>query len=199
MVQPWQRITRQNTTQSFSADQEISFSTLGDNNGQETPIMIEAKVEGHLIHRMYVDGGSASKVLYEHCFNRLHPKIKNQMIPATTPLLGFSGEISWPLGQISLMVTLGDEEHSTSALMNFMVVRSSWPYNDIIGRPGLRKIQAVPSTAHGMLKFPVEGGIATIRSSTIMPAKCRMVTEAHDASPPRKPTAAEGIKVAIHP
>ncbi|GKF88433.1 hypothetical protein Tco_0259310, partial [Tanacetum coccineum] len=80
------------------------------------------------------------------------------------------------------MVTLGDEEHSTSALMNFMVVRSPWPYNDIIGRPGLRKIQAVPSTAHGMLKFPVEGGIATIRSSTIMPAKCRMVTEAHDAS-----------------
>ncbi|GJW92261.1 hypothetical protein Tco_0169814 [Tanacetum coccineum] len=78
------------------------------------------------------------------------------MIPATTPLLGFSGEISWPLGQISLMVTLGDEEHSVSALMNFMVVRSPSPYNGIIGRPGLRKIQAVPSTTHGMLKFLVE-------------------------------------------
>ncbi|GKG51437.1 hypothetical protein Tco_0541821, partial [Tanacetum coccineum] len=75
------------------------------------------------------------------------------MIPATTPLLGFNGEISWPLGQISLMVTLGDEEHSTSALMNFMVVRSPSPYNGIIGRPGLS--QTVPSTAHGMLKFPV--------------------------------------------
>nr|GFC86051.1 reverse transcriptase domain-containing protein [Tanacetum cinerariifolium] len=35
-----------------------------------------------------------------------------------------------------------------------MVVRSPSPYNGIIGHMGLRKIQAVPSTAHGMLKFP---------------------------------------------
>ncbi|GKG13605.1 hypothetical protein Tco_0350565 [Tanacetum coccineum] len=59
MVQPWQRITRQKTTQSFSANLEISFSTLGDNSGQETPIVIEAEVEGHIIHRMFVDGRSA--------------------------------------------------------------------------------------------------------------------------------------------
>ncbi|GJR64150.1 reverse transcriptase domain-containing protein [Tanacetum coccineum] len=59
------------------------------------------------------------------------------MIPATTPLLGFDGEISWPLGQISLMVTLGEGEHSASTLMNFMVVKSPSPYNGIIGRPVL--------------------------------------------------------------
>ncbi|GKC08383.1 reverse transcriptase domain-containing protein [Tanacetum coccineum] len=121
------------------------------------------------------------------------------MVPATTPLLGFSGEISWPLGQISLMVTLGDEKHSTNALMNFMVVRSPSPYNGIIGRPGLRKIQAVPSTAYGMLKFPVEGGIVTIRSTTIIPAECRMVTNAQDLSPPKEPAVTERIEVAIHP
>ncbi|GJT17813.1 reverse transcriptase domain-containing protein [Tanacetum coccineum] len=52
------------------------------------------------------------------------------------------------------MVRIGDEEHSTSAWMNFMVVRSPSPYNGIIGRPGVRKLQVVPSTAHGMLKLP---------------------------------------------
>ncbi|GKG19578.1 reverse transcriptase domain-containing protein, partial [Tanacetum coccineum] len=149
-----------------------------NNGGQETPIVIEAEGEGHLIHRMYVDGGSASEVLYEHCFNKLHLKIKHQMIPATTPLLGFNGEISWPLGKISLMITLGDGEHTTSALMNFMVDRSPSPYNGIIGCSGLRKIQAVPSIAHGMLKFLVERGIMTIRSNTIIPAECKMVAEA---------------------
>ncbi|GKE25321.1 reverse transcriptase domain-containing protein, partial [Tanacetum coccineum] len=178
-------------------DPKISFSTLGDNSGQETPIVIEAEVEGHLIHCMYVDEGSASKVLYEHCFNWLHPKIKSQMVPATTPLLGFSGKISWPLGQISLMVTMGDEKRSANALMNFMVVRFPSPYNGIIGRPGLRKIQAVPSTAHGMLKFSVEGRIVTIRITTIIPAECRMVTEAQDLSPPKEPAVTERIKVAI--
>ncbi|GJV79424.1 hypothetical protein Tco_1515294 [Tanacetum coccineum] len=121
------------------------------------------------------------------------------MIPATTPLLGFSGEISWPLGQISIMVTLGDGEHSVTAPMNFMVVRSPSPYNGIIGRPGLRKIQAVSSTAYGMLKFPVNEGIMTIRSTTIIPAECRMVTEIQDPNPSKEPAVTEIIKVAIHP
>ncbi|GJW52302.1 reverse transcriptase domain-containing protein [Tanacetum coccineum] len=173
---------------------EISFSPLESSGGQENSIVIEAEVEGHFIHRMYIDGGSASEVLYEHCFNKLRPKIKNQVIPAATPLLGFSGEISWPLGHISLMVSLGDGEHSTSTTMNFMVVKSLSPYNGIIGRPGLKKIQAVPSTAHGMLKFLVEGGIVTIRSNTIIPAECRMVAGAPSRPPPQQPTATGGIK-----
>ncbi|GKC95891.1 hypothetical protein Tco_1161333, partial [Tanacetum coccineum] len=84
---------------------------------------------------MYVDGGSSSENLYEHCFNRFRPEVRNQMILATTPLVGFSGEIICPLGQISLLVKIGDEEHSTSAWMNFMVVRSPSPYNGIIRRP----------------------------------------------------------------
>ncbi|GKD04578.1 hypothetical protein Tco_1179552, partial [Tanacetum coccineum] len=105
---------------------------------------------------MYVDGGLALEILYEHCFIRLRPEIKKQLIPATTPLIGFSGEIIWPIGQIQLLVKIGDEEHSASAWMNFMVVRSSSPYNEIIRRPGVRKLQAVPSTVHGMLKIPME-------------------------------------------
>ncbi|GKA41028.1 reverse transcriptase domain-containing protein, partial [Tanacetum coccineum] len=54
-------------------------------------------------------------------------------------------------------------------------VRSASSYNGIIGRRGIRKIQAVPSTAHGMLKFPVEGGVLTIRSSKIVTIECASV------------------------
>ncbi|GKD84420.1 hypothetical protein Tco_1355574 [Tanacetum coccineum] len=157
-----------------SSDKKLDFknrhksSRRHDSDGQENPIVIEAEVEGNLIHRMYMDGG-------------------------------FSGEISWPLGQISLMVSLGDGEHSTKALMNFMVVRSLSPYNGIIGRSGLRKIQAVPSAAHEMLKFLVEEGIVRLCSNTIIPAECIMVAEASNKPPPDEPVEAEGIKVAIHP
>ncbi|GJT58036.1 reverse transcriptase domain-containing protein [Tanacetum coccineum] len=63
------------------------------------------------------------------------------MVPATAPLIGFSGEIIWPLGQISLLVKIRDEEHSTSAWMNFVIVRSSSLYNGIIGRPGIIPIE----------------------------------------------------------
>nr|GFA54931.1 reverse transcriptase domain-containing protein [Tanacetum cinerariifolium] len=98
------------------------------------------------------------------------------MVPATTSLTGFGGETIWPIGQLRLLVTIGDATHSTKAWMNFMVVKSLSPYNDIIGRPGLKAIQAVPSTVHVMLKFLVEGGIATIRSTILIPTECASVT-----------------------
>ncbi|GKB27861.1 hypothetical protein Tco_0867262 [Tanacetum coccineum] len=98
------------------------------------------------------------------------------MIPATTPLVGFSEEIIWPLGQIPLLVKIGDEEHPNSAWMNFMVVRSPSPYNGIIGRQGVRRIRAVPSTAHEMLKFPVTGETVILRSNRIIPLEYTMVS-----------------------
>nr|GEX00272.1 reverse transcriptase domain-containing protein [Tanacetum cinerariifolium] len=138
--------------------------------------LVRAEMGGHMIHRMYIDGGSSMEILYEHCFNRLRPKIKSQIVLATMSLTGFSGETIWPLGQLRLLVTIGDATHSTKACMNFMVVKSLSPYNGIIGRLGLKAIQAVPSTVHEMLKFTVEGGIAIIRNTILMPTECASVT-----------------------
>nr|GEW58554.1 reverse transcriptase domain-containing protein [Tanacetum cinerariifolium] len=97
MVQPWERVARQRITQSFSPNPKIFFPPLGEDEGTEGPMIIEAEIECHCVHRMYVDGGSASKIMYDHCFSRLQPEIK-KLIPATTPLTGFSGEIIWPIG-----------------------------------------------------------------------------------------------------
>ncbi|GKC69713.1 hypothetical protein Tco_1115596 [Tanacetum coccineum] len=85
MIQPWEKIAKQKVTQSFSPETMISFPPLGDEDGTEGPMIIEAKIGGHFVHRI--------------------------------------GETIWPLGQISLLVKIGDEGHSTSAWMNFMVVR----------------------------------------------------------------------------
>ncbi|GKB32336.1 reverse transcriptase domain-containing protein [Tanacetum coccineum] len=103
MVQPWERVVRQTITQSFSLNPEILFPPLGEDEGTEGPMIIEAEIGGHCRHRMYVDGGSASEILYEHCFSRLRSEIKKQLVPATIPLIGFSGEIIWPIGQIQLL------------------------------------------------------------------------------------------------
>ncbi|GJR72597.1 reverse transcriptase domain-containing protein [Tanacetum coccineum] len=199
MVQPWQRVARQKITQTFSSESVISSPPLREEDGTEGPMIIEAEMGGHCVHRMYVDGGSSSEILYEHYFNRFRPEVRNQMILATTPLVGFSGEIIWSLGQISLLVKIGDEEHSTSAWMKFMVVRSPSPYNGIIGRPGVKKIQAVPSTVHGMLKFPVAGEIITLRSSMIIPLECIMVSGPGVPQPVINQVTEEKIHVAIHP
>ncbi|GKG59035.1 hypothetical protein Tco_0602744, partial [Tanacetum coccineum] len=60
--------------------------------------------------------------------------------------------------------------------MNFVVVRSSSLYNRIIGRLGVRKIQAVPSTAHKMIKFPEAGGVLTLRSSKLILIECSAIS-----------------------
>ncbi|GJQ94489.1 reverse transcriptase domain-containing protein [Tanacetum coccineum] len=197
---PVERVARQGyTTEFFSPNPEIFFPPLGEDEGTEGPMIIEVEIRGHCVHRMYVDGRSASEILYDHFFSRLRLEIKKQLIPATTPLIGFSGEIIWPIGQIQLLVKIGDEEHSASAWMNFMVVRSSSPYNGIIGRPGVRKLQAVPSTAHGMLKIPVEGGVITLKSSKLVPLECAVVSGPEGAPSATKPIIEERIKVAINP
>ncbi|GJT92022.1 hypothetical protein Tco_1080867 [Tanacetum coccineum] len=164
MVQPWQRMTRQKTTQSFSTDKEISFPTLGGNNGQETPIIIEAEIEGHLIHRMYVDGGSASEVLYKHRFNRHYPKIKKPNDPGNNPP---------PRVQRQNIMATG----ANLANGNF------------------RRRRALGNCPD---EFHVNEGIVTIRSMTIIPVECRMVTEIQDPSPSKEPAVTETIKVAIH-
>ncbi|GJS92969.1 hypothetical protein Tco_0799937 [Tanacetum coccineum] len=120
------------------------------------------------------------------------------MVPAITSLVGFSGEIKWPLGQITLLVKVGDDEHSISAWMDFMVVRSTFPFNGIIGRPGLRKMKAVPSTTHGMIKFPVTGGTLMLRSSKIVLVECAMISGPENQPPLVNKVKEERIKVAIN-
>ncbi|GKC07691.1 hypothetical protein Tco_0999301 [Tanacetum coccineum] len=83
--------------------------------------------------------------------------------------------------------------------MNFVVVRSPSPYNRIIGRPGVRKIQAIPSTAHGMLKFLVPGGILTLRSRKLIPLECTIFLGPEVQPFASTRVAKERIKVAIHP
>ncbi|GJX39228.1 reverse transcriptase domain-containing protein [Tanacetum coccineum] len=63
MVQPWERVARKKITQSFSPSTDISFPPLDEDEGTEGPMIIKAEIGGHCIHRMYVDGGSASEIL----------------------------------------------------------------------------------------------------------------------------------------
>ncbi|GKA09898.1 reverse transcriptase domain-containing protein [Tanacetum coccineum] len=199
MIQPWERVAKPRITQSFSPETAMSFPPLREEDGTEGPMIIEVEMGGHFVHRVYIDGEASSEVLYEHCFIKLRKEIRDQMVPATTHLIGFSGETIWPLGQIALLVKIGDEVHSTSAWMNFMVIRSPSQHNAIIGRPGIRKIRAVPSTAHGMLKFPVEGGTVTLQSSRVIPMECAMISGPSIPSPAVNQVLEEKINIAIHP
>ncbi|GJW16674.1 reverse transcriptase domain-containing protein [Tanacetum coccineum] len=61
MIQPWHRMTRQKVTQSFERVSKITFPSLTTSSGTEGPLVIEAEIWRHMIHRMYVDGGSSTE------------------------------------------------------------------------------------------------------------------------------------------
>nr|GEX10288.1 reverse transcriptase domain-containing protein [Tanacetum cinerariifolium] len=92
----------------------------------------------------------------------------------------------------------GDATYSTKAWMNFMIVKLPSPYNGIIGRPGLKAIQAVPSTVHEMLKFLTEEWIVTIRSSLLIPAECVSV-DTSSVTPREKKARPANLTVPLHP
>ncbi|GJQ93422.1 hypothetical protein Tco_0718435 [Tanacetum coccineum] len=68
-----------------------------------------------------------------------------------------------------------------------------------IGRPGISAIRAVPSTAHGMLKFPVDGGIVTIYNTAAPPKDEHKSLVEVNADSEQNATKVTNLKVAIHP
>nr|GFA81735.1 reverse transcriptase domain-containing protein [Tanacetum cinerariifolium] len=121
MVQTWEKVARQKITQSFSPNAEILFPPLNEEERTKGPMIIEAEIGGHCIHRI------------------------------------------------------------------------------IIGRPRVRKLQVVLSTAHEMLKLQIEGGVITLKSSRLVSLECALVSGPGETLPATKPNLEERVKVAINP
>ena len=152
---------------------DITFPPVSRANAKESPIIIQAEIAGYLVQRIYVDNGAGSEIMYEHCFRCLDSWTQNRLRPSNTPLVGFSGEISQPLGVIDLEVIVGEGTRSRRTTMEFAIVRAASPYNVLLGRPGISILKAVPSTIHAMFKFPTPGGVATIITRPSMIVECR--------------------------
>jgi hypothetical protein len=73
----------------------------------------------------------------------------------TSPIFGFSGEPTRPLGKTILPVLAGP----INLQIEFIVVKALLPYNSIMGRDWLHRMRAVPSTLHQKLRFPIKDGI----------------------------------------
>jgi len=104
-----------------------------------------------------IDQGSRADIMYPDLFEGLG--LKNQdLMKYDIPLVSFDGRVVIPEGQISLSVNMKGKE----VIMTFIVVRSFSPYTEILGRPWIHAMRAVPSTLHVKVKFPTENGVAVV-------------------------------------
>ncbi|GKB52345.1 hypothetical protein Tco_0903098 [Tanacetum coccineum] len=79
-------------------ENEISFRSIRRCLLVDSLIILEALIEGFQVRRIYVDGGSSSEVMYEHCFKNLGSDMKAKLRESRVSLVGFSREVNYPLG-----------------------------------------------------------------------------------------------------
>ncbi|GJV22496.1 retrovirus-related pol polyprotein from transposon TNT 1-94 [Tanacetum coccineum] len=81
---------------------ELIFPSVTKVNN--APVIIEAKIFGRKVRRVYMDSGSSCEIIHEQCFEKLNPTIKATKVDLKTPLVGFSRERSWSIGEVPLEI-----------------------------------------------------------------------------------------------
>ena len=70
-------------------------------------LVVNLRVGDYNVHRMLVDNGSSTDILYYPAFQQIGIN-RARLTPENAPLVGFGGTKVLPLGAITLSVTVGD-------------------------------------------------------------------------------------------
>ena len=119
-------------------------------------MMMDSSLAGdYNMYLVLVDNGSSADILCYLAFQQIGID-KERLVPTNAPLVGFGGTRIFPLGVVTLAVTVGDYPQQITNNVTFLVVDYSSAYNAIIGRPTLNLWKAITSTYHLMIKFPTD-------------------------------------------
>ncbi|GJZ67664.1 hypothetical protein Tco_0630904 [Tanacetum coccineum] len=92
-----------------------------------------------------------------------------------TTLSGFSGEQVTPLGEISVLIMIGEASHHRSEQITFLIVRSDSPNNMFLGRTTIAGLRMVPSTMHFAVLYQLEAGSIPIERQLPTKAKQELI------------------------
>ncbi|GJV36831.1 hypothetical protein Tco_1409308 [Tanacetum coccineum] len=90
---------------------EMIFPPIQNRAPSVDPLLIIVRVYGRQVGRVLVDGGAACDIIYEHCLLKLQKEVRERRKDVYTTLSGFFGEQVNPLGEISLLITVGEAPH----------------------------------------------------------------------------------------
>ncbi|XP_050259998.1 uncharacterized protein LOC126705091 [Quercus robur] len=134
-------------------------------------LVVSLWVEDYNMHRVLVDNGSSTDILYYPAFQQKRID-RERLIPTNAPLVGFRGSRVFPLGAVTLSEMVGDYPQQITKNVTFLVVDYSSAYNAILGRPTLNSWKAVTSTYHLMIKFPIDYEVGELRGSQMAAHEC---------------------------
>nr|GEY22595.1 ribonuclease H-like domain-containing protein [Tanacetum cinerariifolium] len=98
-------------------------------------VIIEAKIFIRNVGRVYMDSRSSCEIIYGHCFEKLNPTIKATKVDLKTPLVGFSGERSWSIGEVPLEIIIGDAPSQGQKLLTSLLNEKETPTDFLVEIP----------------------------------------------------------------
>ena len=165
-VQTVSKIPRLDTTITFSY-----FDMEGYQRPHDDPLVIKAIVANKPIHRVLVDNGSSTDIIFASSFDKMDIG-REKLEPVNACLRGFLGERVLPLGSVQLVLTLGDPPCQATTTVRFLIVDAPSAYNMLLGRPSLNAIRVVPSACHMVIKFSTANGVGTVRGNQHIAREC---------------------------
>ncbi|XP_075633895.1 uncharacterized protein LOC142606427 [Castanea sativa] len=153
-----------------SATPVLGFSDK-DKEGTYQPhddsLVVTVRIGGYDVRQVLVDDGSGAEIMYLDLFNGL--KLRNEDLEKYDhPLVGFDGKQVIPRGMIELPVQV----EGSKVQVNFIVVMAYSPYTAILARPWLHAMEAVSSTLHVMVKYPIRGSVGVLHGSQMVARQC---------------------------
>lgn len=111
-------------------------------------MVIRAHIHSSIIHKVYVDTGISTNIIYEHCFIQFPQEWKTRLRPTAGRLKGFTGHSIRSLGTIQLPLSIysQDNRRKETVLIEFVVVHHPEEHNIIIGRTNVLCFGAIAST-----------------------------------------------------
>ncbi|XP_075645094.1 uncharacterized protein LOC142616092 [Castanea sativa] len=154
----------------FSATPVLGFSDK-DKKGTYQPhddaLVVTVRIGGYDVRRVLVDDGSGAEIMYPDLFNGLKFR-EEDLKKYGSPLVGFDGKQVIPREMIKLPVQVEGSE----VQVNFIVVMAYSPYTAILARPWLHAMEAVSSTLHVMVKYPIRGNVGVLHGSQMVARQC---------------------------
>jgi hypothetical protein len=109
-------------------------------------MVINCRIVGWDLHKILIDNGSQADMIFLHAFDRM--SINHSLLkPADNPLYAFGGKGTFPVGKIELLLSFGTTPNARSEQITFDIVDMVYPYNAIMGRGSINKLEA---TIHGV-------------------------------------------------
>ena len=100
---------------------------------------------------------------------------RDRFIPTNAPLVGFEGIRVYPLGVVTLPMTVGDYPQQITKDVTFLVVDYSSANNAILSHPTLNSWKVVTLTYHLMIKFPTEYRVGEVSGDQVAIRECYIV------------------------